>query len=497
MDPYARWVLNELGDNDASDENDVRPQAVRDMGARLRTAPLAYPLGAAIFIFPSLHLISSWPWLWGVYVVLTASSLLRIVAGRRLAIANSPHRNIWFSRYLWLSTVSPFLWGALIGSLAYLREYDYLAYFAYLGTVGVTAGAIGTMTMSSRLWLAFVAALWLPVLVTTTAGAIFVVSDIWPLAIMVVAFAVFVGNVGRMVSLEYIVGQRAHRSLLKRTEQLADALFLLEEKEEEVRAHRDHLQEKVNEQTAGLMAATRQAEAANKAKSEFLANMSHELRTPLHAIVSFAQLGEKKGCSAPSERVVGYFRKISVSSATLLALVNDLLDLAKLEAGRLEVSRQGVDLARLVGTVLNEFEALAASNQLAFSLSGQEGKIFVLGDPERLKQVVRNLVSNAIKFSPSSRSIEIDIAVNGRTTITSVRDYGDGVPESEKETIFNKFIQSAKTDTGAGGTGLGLAICRDIVKLHEGRIWVEDAEGGGAQFCFALPAAEPARLDAA
>ena len=497
MGLFAQWILDELGEKDAPNENNVRAEVVRDMGARLRLTPLAYPLGAAIFIVPSLHLISRWPWLWGVYAVLTGSALLRIYAGRQLATVDRPHENLWFNRYLWLTVISPFFWGIMIGSLAYLREYDYLGLLAYLGTVGVTAGAIGTVTVSSRLWLEFMAALWLPILLTTTAGVYFIQFTIWPLAIMALVFSLFVGNVGRMVALEYLAGRRAHRSLMTRTAQLADALYLLEEKEEEVRAHRDHLQEKVDEQTASLIDARQRAETANMAKSEFLANMSHELRTPLHAIMSFAHLGEKKMHSAPSERIARYFNKISASSSTLLAMVNDLLDLSKLEAGHLEINRQGVDLPGLVHGVLTEFEALAADKQLTLSLPEHERPVYIQGDPDRLRQVIRNLVSNAVKFAPVSSRVEIDIVVEGHTSITSVRDYGMGVADDEKNAVFDKFIQSAKTKTGAGGTGLGLAICRDIIKLHQGRIWVEDAAGGGARFSFALPLADQKRLNAA
>ncbi len=229
------------------------------------------------------------------------------------------------------------------------------------------------------------------------------------------------------------------------------------------------------------------AEAATRAKSAFLANMSHELRTPLHIIQSCASLGLKKMDPSSLSNLEEYLQKIIQGSTTLLTLVNDLLDLAKLEAGKMEFEFQNTDLGRLVSTVADEFSALMTVRQLSVRFSRSEHDVMVYLEPERIKQVVRNLISNAVKFSPANATIDLSLEEKPQTLVVRVRDYGPGIPEAELETIFDKFVQSSYTQTGAGGTGLGLSICREIIGAHEGELWVENAPDGGAIFAFSLP----------
>jgi two-component system sensor kinase FixL len=228
------------------------------------------------------------------------------------------------------------------------------------------------------------------------------------------------------------------------------------------------------------------AEAANQAKSEFLANMSHELRTPLHGILSFADFGLRKANTTTAEKIQSYFRQIDQSGRTLLTLLNNLLDLSKLEAGKMALTFQPIDLGMLTTTVAEEFRALAAERQLTihWQVPGEKTKATV--DAEKIKQVLRNLLSNAVKFSPPGGTITLDLRANTESVVVTVRDQGPGIPEDERETVFDKFVQSSTNKSSAGGTGLGLAICREILTIHQGRIW---AEGGsnGAVFAFELP----------
>ena len=215
--------------------------------------------------------------------------------------------------------------------------------------------------------------------------------------------------------------------------------------------------------------------------------MSHELRTPLHGILSFANFGINKSGKATPEKLKSYFQQVERSGKTLLALLNDLLDLAKLEAGKMPFTFQRVDLNVVLGTVADEFSSLSADRNLTVEYDIPETRTEVTIDSVRVMQVVRNLLGNAVKFSPDNATIGLSVAQQADSVVVSVRDQGMGVPEEELETIFDKFIQSSKTKTGAGGTGLGLSICREIVAAHKGRIWAENRPEGGALVSIQIP----------
>ena len=247
------------------------------------------------------------------------------------------------------------------------------------------------------------------------------------------------------------------------------------------------------ETMATLKQAQEAAEAANQAKSAFLANMSHELRTPLHGILSFADFGLKKVTSAPPEKLHTYFQQIKSSGSLLLTLLNDVLDLAKLEVGKMQFEWRSADLNLLVGTVKEEFQARLVEHELTLCCQVPEAPSRLVLDTTRMQQVVRNLLSNAVKFSPRHSTITLRIEPQPQSMLLSIRDQGTGIPEGELEAVFEKFVQSSLTQTGAGGTGLGLAICREIVTAHQGKIWADnwtDSTGSGAVFCVDIPLSE-------
>lgn len=266
------------------------------------------------------------------------------------------------------------------------------------------------------------------------------------------------------------------------------------EAERALREHRDHLQELVDERTADLVAAKDEAERANRAKSEFLSNMSHELRTPMHGILSCARLGADKAGKVDPERLREYFKLIRESGQRLLILLNDLLDLAKLEAGRMDMHMAPMNLAELVQRIACEQAALFELHKLQIAIS-VDGDSTMEGDANRLAQVVTNLFSNASKFAPAGSRIEVairpgEIAVEGQlfpALSLTVCDQGPGIPEADLERIFDKFVQSSQTADGSGGTGLGLAICHEIVRAHWGIIKAENRADGGACFTVLLP----------
>ena len=286
--------------------------------------------------------------------------------------------------------------------------------------------------------------------------------------------------------------------------QMADALerdiSRRKHAQEEMRIHRDNLQEMVEERTADLLTAKVAAETANQAKSKFLANMSHELRTPMHAILSFAEMGQEKSAEGPREKLLAYFSRIAESGQRMLVLVNDLLDLSKLEAGRMELDLAEHDIWTIINNAAKECSGLLQQKSLHLNLVHSEIGSRVPFDAHRILQVVRNLLSNAIKFTPVGKTITLQIhqaelPIGRRQTDTGVQpalavsltDQGIGIPEDELERVFDKFTQSSKTTTGAGGTGLGLAICKEIVDAHCGQILAKNHPAGGATFTFILP----------
>ena len=239
------------------------------------------------------------------------------------------------------------------------------------------------------------------------------------------------------------------------------------------------------------------AEAANRSKSEFLANVSHELRTPLHGILSYARFGVEEVEAGDRGELREFFENVGRSAETLLDLVNDLLDLSKLEAGRMTFDLQPTCMETLIEVVVDEFRSMIARKDINIRYRKPEDASLVLADDERFKQVIRNLLSNAVKFSPQGSSIQVTVRRIGTTFLISVRDEGPGIPPDELELVFDKFTQSSKTKSGSGGTGLGLAISREIVAGHHGRIWAENNTQKGCTFYCELPLAPAAEDEGA
>jgi signal transduction histidine kinase len=236
-----------------------------------------------------------------------------------------------------------------------------------------------------------------------------------------------------------------------------------------------------------LRGAKEQAELANRHKSEFLANMSHELRTPLNAVLGYAELIQDGIYGEVSDKVQEVLERIQRNGRHLLGLINDVLDLAKIEAGELKLSSVDYSMREVVLGVVGATEALATEKHLELEIEVPADLPPAHGDERRITQVLMNLVGNAIKFTEAG-SVAIRAWVEDDGLRVSVADTGAGIAAEDQARIFQEFQQVDSSSTRKkGGTGLGLAITKRIVELHGGRIWVESTQGEGSTFFFELP----------
>jgi signal transduction histidine kinase len=232
---------------------------------------------------------------------------------------------------------------------------------------------------------------------------------------------------------------------------------------------------------------SRQLEAASQHKSEFLANMSHELRTPLNAIIGFSEVLGERLFGELNEKQEEYLKDIHASGQHLLSLINDILDLSKIEAGRMELELTDFHLPAALDNALTLVRERAGRRGIALHVTTDERLDYVRADERKVRQVVLNMLSNAIKFTPEGGRIEVRAKpVNGSVEI-SVSDTGVGIAPEDQEAIFEEFRQVGTADKKVEGTGLGLALSRKFIELHRGRIWVESQVGTGSPFTFTIP----------
>ena len=231
-------------------------------------------------------------------------------------------------------------------------------------------------------------------------------------------------------------------------------------------------------------------ENASRHKSEFLANMSHELRTPLNAVIGFSEVLESRIFGELNDKQAEYISDIHTSGRHLLTLINDILDLSKIEAGRMDLLVTPflfVDVVQNSVALLRE-RATRQGIALGFEVTDNVG--IVEADERMLKQVLFNLLTNALKFTPKGGHVDVSAHGDGGDIVVSVRDDGVGIAPADQARIFEEF-QQVGTAQLQEGTGLGLAISRRFVELHGGRLWVESEPGHGSTFTFTIPRVQP------
>jgi signal transduction histidine kinase len=239
---------------------------------------------------------------------------------------------------------------------------------------------------------------------------------------------------------------------------------------------------------------TGQLEIANRHKSEFLANMSHELRTPLNAVIGFSEVLLERMFGEINPKQEEYLQDILSSGKHLLSLINDILDLSKIEAGRMELEAQPFDLPAALDNALTLIRERAARNSIGLVVHVDPGIGEIMADERKIKQVLLNLLSNAVKFTPEGGKITMSAALNGAAVEVSVADTGIGIAAEDQQAIFEEFRQvGSDYARKREGTGLGLALARRLVELHGGRLAVASEPGKGSTFTFTIPVRPYAR----
>ncbi|MFC1931777.1 ATP-binding protein [Chloroflexota bacterium] len=280
--------------------------------------------------------------------------------------------------------------------------------------------------------------------------------------------------------------QQANKLLFKANENLHREITERERMEQELQEKNEELQSQSKE----LIEKTRELQITSNAKSEFLAHMSHELRTPLNVIIGFSELMLDGVVGVIDKEQKQCLNDILGSGQHLLGLINDILDLSKIESGKMELKLRNFALPDVIESLSSKIVPMLAARRQNIELSVEEGLPLVYADKAKVRQVLINLLSNSTKFTPDGGELRIEASREDSWCRISVIDNGIGVARENQEKIFEPFCQAENhLDREVGGTGLGLAIARQIVEKHGGRIWVESDYGKGSRFSFTLPLA--------
>jgi len=232
---------------------------------------------------------------------------------------------------------------------------------------------------------------------------------------------------------------------------------------------------------------SRELETASRHKSEFLANMSHELRTPLNAIIGFSEVLAEGMFGDVNGKQAEYLADILESGRHLLSLINDILDLSKIEAGRMELEPSSFHLPTAIDNTLILVRERAQRRDIRLACTVDDHLGTIRADERKVKQVLLNLLSNALKFTPEGGNVDVRARANDGVAELSVADTGVGISPEDQQAVFEEFRQVGAAAKKTEGTGLGLAISRKLIELHGGRLWVESTLGAGSTFTFTLP----------
>jgi signal transduction histidine kinase len=290
-------------------------------------------------------------------------------------------------------------------------------------------------------------------------------------------------------------GNLDHRILINTGDEIEDLANEFNNMTSELKSLYQGLEKKVHERTIELEASNRELEKANRLKSEFLANISHELRTPLNSIIGFSEVILDGLYGEINEKQEKYLGNIHKSGKHLLELINSILDLSKIEAGRMEFHPEEISFRNTAKEVENVLKPLAMKKGVDLSFSIEDALDEIIADRLKLKQILYNLLGNAIKFTPDKGSVILEAKKEGGFITVVVKDSGIGIKEEELDLIFESFRQADGSHSrDFEGTGLGLTLTRKFIDMHGGQIRAESVEGEGSSFIFTLPLEQPEQI---
>lgn len=293
----------------------------------------------------------------------------------------------------------------------------------------------------------------------------------------------------RIIAIESDISElkKAENEIFKQYKQIKKQHSLLQKQNTELDQYRNHLEDVVVKRTAELLAAKERAEESDHLKSAFLANMSHEIRTPLNAIIGFSGLLSNQNTN--EEKRAECIELIQQSGHRLLNLINDIIDVSKIEAGQLKYNEKETDINELIDSLYSFFKDRANVRNIKFTINNRllDDNPVLLTDKTKLRQILINLISNAIKFTETG-SVGIEYFINDKFVEFHVTDTGIGIAENMHHIIFERFRRIEKVYTkNTGGTGLGFSLSKSFVEFLGGQISVVSEEGEGADFCFTIP----------
>jgi len=470
----------------------------QEMGKRAGNASLIYVLFILSLFYFSDIARQALPLAYLPSSIVVAAAILRQVLANRLATNNTQDLTQCRMTYLAATLSMVIGWSGLALIFVIKDPTSSISTIFIIASAAMTAGGMGTMTQYKKYWRIFQGLLWAPIVTAMVLATPEANNETVILTIFAVIFALFSTRIGDQVSTEYWQAQVTQMKLFSQTSELTEAKLKIEQQTNVVAKHRDYLEDMVEAQTSELLTAIQEVKEANIAKDAFLANMSHELRTPMHAIISFASIGIKKIKANEPEQLEDYFEKIQNSGNRLMRLLNDLLDLAKLESGSVSMAFCKGSLVEVILSRISELEAIHRNKKVSLTIHPKNLDTYAEFDTSQIGQVVENLLSNALRYTEEQGIVEVSISNEGDEGFSlehpflqvSIMDHGIGIPPGEELTVFDRFIQSSKTATGAGGTGLGLSICHEIIEAHRGLIWAENSPEGGAIFQFQIPVSQ-------